>query len=286
MFSKLRSALQTDTDMMIHEIQVPLDPSQDPKSCTEWTTLDVPDDIIAALQQRNTIHFYQAQGTPFTIPPLSDSLHYTAAKGPHTMSILQGSYDASSCNDSTKQILTKISELHARSLDHPQLPSHITLSEMKAKLQVWPEATTTSPSGLHLGHYKALIKKLTPPLDSDKSTQDFYKEIKDKQQCMFEAHHKLVNYALQRGFSYHRWQTTSSLILRKDINDFRIHRHHVIHLFEADYNLFLTTKWRQLLLRAEMLSLLNAGQFGSRPHCNAHDPFFLEVFQRQLSMTT
>ena len=35
----------------------------------------------------------------------------------------------------------------------------ITEDDFRGKLQAWRETTTTSPSGLHLGHYKALFAK-------------------------------------------------------------------------------------------------------------------------------
>lgn len=286
MFLKLRTATQKTKDTTITQLKVPRDPTHDPKNCVDWITLDVPDEIIEALQHRNAQHFHQAHGSPFTIPPLSESLHYTSAKGRHTMDILGGFYDSSKLPPNTQHILERISQIYHKSLNHPQLPSQITLSEMVSKLKIWPEQTSTSPSGIHLGHYKALIKHLSPPIDSDKATKDRYQEIKNKQRQILEAHHQLLNYALQTGYSYNRWQTTSSSILRKDPNDFRIHRLRVIHIFEADYNLFLAIKWRQLLQRAEMLTLINSGQFGSRPNRNAHDPVFMEVFQRQISQTT
>jgi hypothetical protein len=38
---------------------------------------------------------------------------------------------------------------------HPTITEH----EYIGKLQLWKESTLTSPSGLHLGHYKALIAR-------------------------------------------------------------------------------------------------------------------------------
>ena len=50
-------------------IEVPQDPQVSPKECTEWITLDCPQEIEQALLERNRKHFGQAQGTPFTVPP-------------------------------------------------------------------------------------------------------------------------------------------------------------------------------------------------------------------------
>ena len=44
--------------------------------------------------------------------------------------------------------------------DHQSYPT-ITDKEFVGKLKVWKETTTTSPSGAHLGHHKALIALLS-----------------------------------------------------------------------------------------------------------------------------
>jgi len=123
MFSKLRSAVNPASDLSITQLQVPTDPNQDPKTCSEWTTIDIPEDIIRELQLRNIKHFRQAHGTPFTVSPLSDSLHYTAAKGRHTMDILQGSYNATQCDEPTQQILNELSHIYTKSLTNPSAPN-------------------------------------------------------------------------------------------------------------------------------------------------------------------
>jgi hypothetical protein len=43
----------------------------------------------------------------------------------------------------------------------------------------------------------------------------------------------------------------------------------VIHIYEADFNLLLAVKWHQLLHHADTKGLLNPGQFGGRPSCEA-----------------
>jgi hypothetical protein len=50
----------------------------------------------------------------------------------------------------------------------------------------------------------------------------------------------------------------------------RINKLRVIHLYEADYNLFLKIIWaRHLVWHAHDLNKLNAGQAGSRPGRNS-----------------
>jgi hypothetical protein len=38
----------------------------------------------------------------------------------------------------------------------------VTLAEWTRKMKSWKETTSTSPSGMHLGHHKTLIKQFLP----------------------------------------------------------------------------------------------------------------------------
>ena len=71
-------------------------------------------------------------------------------------------------------------------------------------------------------------------------------------------------------------------MLQKDPNNPRIHRLRIIHIYEADYNLLLATKWRQAMQHAEDNKLLNEGLYGSRPGRSAHDPALIEVLQNEI----
>ena len=118
------------------------------------------------------------------------------------------------------------------------------------KLRVWKESTTTSPSGVHLGHYKALISKhaYSYVQDDDEGVKDGVKltELRDElnhmQNAIRQLHLQLINYALERGYSFQRWQKVANSILFKEPNNIKIHRTRVIHLYEADYNLVLGLK--------------------------------------------
>ena len=101
-----------------------------------------------------------------------------------------------------------------------------------------------------------------------------------------DVHLTLLNYALQRGYSYVRWQQVSNAMLFKEENNIKIHRTRVIHIYEADYNLAIGMQWRSALYQSEDLRHLNTGQYGSRPNRNAHDPIFIEEFQFEISRAT
>jgi Reverse transcriptase (RNA-dependent DNA polymerase) len=103
------------------------------------------------------------------------------------------------------------------------------------------------------------------------------------QSCLLTLHVQMLNYALERGYSYERWHTVINTILFKDPDNVKIHRTRVIHIYEADYNLTLGIKWRMALYQAEAFRELNPGQYGSRPRRNAIDPVFLEEMQLKIA---
>ena len=286
---KIRRLRSPDIRQGITRVEIPAHPLDDPKSCTEWRIIDVPSEIVTHLQNRNRMHFGQAHGTPFTVPPLSNLLGFSG-EGEHAEDILtRGSCDYPDLDDNVKLLLDhlRISEEMAEQESYPT----ITEEEFIGKLKVWKETTTTSPSGVHLGHYKALIAphEYTHINDDDDCTEDGIKrtELRDElngmQKAIRELHLQVINYALERGYSYQRWQCVANTMLFKEKHNIRIHRTRVIHIYEADYNLMLGLKWRMALYQSEALQQLNAGQYGSRPRRNAIDPVMLEELQFEIS---
>lgn len=90
------------------------------------------------------------------------------------------------------------------------IPSYYpTMSDQEFcnKLSVWSERTTTSPSGMHLGHYKVLIARHTfsTDLPDDELTPKFKAQSDELDQQHVESqtlHLYLLNYALERGYLY------------------------------------------------------------------------------------
>jgi hypothetical protein len=67
-------------------------------------------------------------------------------------------------------------------------------------------------------------------------------------------------------------------MLEKDIGRPKLTRLGIVHLFEADFNLFLKMIWgSRLVKQAVKLDLLNAGQHGSVPGRAALNPITVGV---------
>jgi hypothetical protein len=72
MYRKLRFICRDSTEQSgLSYIEVPTNPSEDPKKCTDWTKINTPDKITQYLLEHNHKHFGQARGTPFTTFPLN-----------------------------------------------------------------------------------------------------------------------------------------------------------------------------------------------------------------------
>ena len=235
------------------------------------------------LQQRNRLHFGQVQGSPFTVPPLVNQLGL-CGDGSSSDDILNGEYIVHGLNEYTALLIQHLRQ----SAEMAAAETYPTISEEEyvGKLKVWKESTSTSPSGLHLGHYKALMARHHYSDVDDKQDPEVVAncdELNYMQTSLLRLHVQLLNYALERGYANTRWRTAHNTLLFKDPDNFRIHRTRVIHIYEADYNLMLGVKWRISLYQAEALRELNDGQFGSRRRRNALDPVFIEGLQFEIS---
>ena len=107
------------------------------------------------------------------------------------------------------------------------IPTDFTGDDIKKGILSWKESTSTSPSGRHLGHYKVLV-------------QD---------EMFLDCISKFMSIAIERGISIPRWQQAVNVMIEKDSGDPKINRLRIIHLFEADYNLFLKLQWGSRLVR-------------------------------------
>ena len=236
----------------------------------QWTTITIPQDIERLLLARNQHHFGQSEGTPFTKEPLKADIGYKA-DGCAVDLVLEGQITYETTHNATNLL---IKHLQAKTLT--ELSGEVTAADLRNKLKRWDEKTSTSPSGIHLGHYHCLWRR--PRIQDEEQCQ----QIIDMQNELLGAMTVLLNYAMKFGHSYERWTKIVNVMLQKDPGNPRIHRLRVIHIYEADYNMILAIKWRQATHFAEDNGLLNEGLYGSRPGRSAHDPAMLEVMQHEV----
>jgi hypothetical protein len=183
--AKLRF-ISRDSDQQsgLTRLEVPIDPLQDPKQCKEWTTVNTPEEITRYLLDSNRKHFGQAQGTPFTVSPLNLQVDFEASTQECKI-MLYGNYDSISLDEVTALVVQHFQLL----TECDALPSSITQKEMMDKYKFWPKSTTTSPSGRHLGHYRALLPGLQTETEKGQAVDSKCKDL-------VMMHHKMIDYAL------------------------------------------------------------------------------------------
>jgi len=106
-------------------------------------------------------HVSQAHGTPYTVPPLSDLLAFDGMT-PFGNAVFRGEPIPL---DLPLAAATRLLLQHQCTLLLPtETPEHPFEFDLLMKgFRKWPEKTTTSPSGHHLGIYKSLLKDTPPP---------------------------------------------------------------------------------------------------------------------------
>jgi hypothetical protein len=175
--------------------------------------------------------------------------------------MLDGNYDVAHLDRSVQLLIRHIKKMANAATD--SIKPSIQAADFIAKIKRWRESTSTSPSGLHLGHYKAMLARHSFSDLPDNNPQKL--SLQNMQEDLIELHVQMINYALERGYTYERWTRVVNAMLLKEPGNTKIHRTRVIHIYEADYNLAMGLKWRAAMYLAEDQKWLNPGQYGSRP---------------------
>jgi hypothetical protein len=121
---------------------------------------------------------------------------------------------------------TELSDLESLLLQHckktsplDSIDAEITEEQFVSRMKVWRESTTTSPSGVDLGHYKALINPHSLDLESEEG-----EVLETWRKKIISAHVSLINYAIRHRFTYERWKTIVNVMIQKEPGNNKIHR--------------------------------------------------------------
>ena len=104
MYQKLRYIWGIQKTGISH-LEVPQDSTNfDYKHCTEWITIDTPQDIESKLREHNQRHFGQAHGTFPTVPPFSEWIDWGASSHISEL-ILEGTFQPPEVDSLTSELL-------------------------------------------------------------------------------------------------------------------------------------------------------------------------------------
>jgi hypothetical protein len=110
----------------------------------------------------------------------------------------------------TQNILCTLARDQPKLFDNPS----ITPQDFKESYKVSKENTSSSPSGRHIGHYKAVVDDLV----------------------LADIHATMMSIPFQVRILPHRWKKVTDIMLEKSPGDSRCHRLQIIALFESDLN--------------------------------------------------
>jgi len=233
---------------------------------TTWQTItDIPTMENHLLQHSQT-HFSKAHGAPFTQEPLKSLLQYDGLT-PFGDDVFHGRPIPPDLN---LPPMTQLLLEHQKGQLQPnETPKHeLQFDDLMQGFKKWPERTSTSPSGRHLGIYKSLLKDFPPPTKKEdpKPPERTYGIT------MMQTIFNMLYMAVRHTHTYDRWKVIWNMFLEKDIGNPQINRLRTLHIIEADYNLLL--KWfgaHGFLAKSEYADRLTDAQGGGRKGRSAID---------------
>ena len=183
-----------------------------------WRVITVPVEIEFFLLKWNQLHFGQSEheATPFTTALMKKKFDWNTSTD-EVEAVLNGTYDTEEDAELTeimKLILTKCVGINPPKKSSPE----IMVAQLRGKIKVWREGTTTSPSGRHLGHYKRLFTVIDKSLEATER-----KELKEIQERIAGFYVATINYAISHNCSYKRWRQILNFMICKEQGNVNIH---------------------------------------------------------------
>lgn len=250
-----------------------------------FTRVSDRDKLEDSIIERNVRHFSQSytDGTPFAVHPL-DKVG-TSATGFKTHSTPDGDPVIFPTNSFVET--RAIHEILQEELKGAKIQCTITLEDLVDCIAHWRESTSTSPSGLHLGIWKALVTAYKNKNDefSDAKNEGEISTQK-KATLILEAYVTLLNSAIEKGFYLDRWLKIVNVMIYKKPGSIDIESLRVIHLFEADFNLVIGLIFgRRTIYQAIDNGWIPDSQV-ARPYSECTDGLLSKVLHMEIAHTT
>ena len=253
MWPKLRRYAKGQVRSSLSRVELPIRDQEG--EIIGWRSVSSKDSLFSELLKRNQAHFAQAKDTPFVNGIFGQELH-PFEQNSFSETILDGSVDLGKfdANEAIKACIKELSyasgEDGSKSVD-----ATITVEDFRSGFKIISEKLTSSPSGRHYGHYKAVLK--------------------DPQICSMYA--TMMSIPFELGLTLHRWEKVLQTMLEKTPGNPRIDKLRVIQIIEADLNMCLRIIFgRRLVQRAEQAGTIPSSQWGSRPNRSSTDCVFLK----------
>jgi hypothetical protein len=222
-YKKIGSVLEPNLSLVLVRVDIP-DPNAkgaelgsptDPKTWKgPWISVTNPEDIARNVCTINIKQYNQAVTTPFGSGPLAEVIGRNGDT-PTAKALLEGTLPATILSDLMPETVRILQTLAIPTEKISNVPGPIINDdEFISTFKVTNEATSSSPSGHHIGHYRAILKD---PL-------------------LVSLHTTMMSIPFQVGFAPDRWTRVTDIMLEKDVGTPRCHRLRILALFEGDFN--------------------------------------------------
>jgi hypothetical protein len=240
---------------------------ESPDGGEKFKRITIKEEMNEALLPHFRKHFRQAEPTPFNQEPLKSLIGYTA-ETEFCDKFREGTADIDGL-DVDDDVKIFLHTLAPGPDDPPKVSATLTREQLMTGFKIWPEKTSTSPEGRHLGLYKTWIfkkKEAQPKEEMPKNT-------------FFDILLRLIQIALLASVPLRRWTTVHNIFIRKDSDNIKINRLRVIHKLDAELNLirreFVT---RRIMKNMEKHNKMANEQYGGRSGRCAIDVVLLKEF--------
>ncbi len=245
-----------------------------PKEDGSFERVSKPKELIETLIARNIAHFNQAEGTAFTGRHIQHICANTFSAALQQLHELTGHGD-----EAFDAILDELLDLSTTQ----ECNGLISGAELMGKFKYWREATSTSPSGCHLGLYRSILKGDSPQI----GTPSLLQEEPNHGDIFFDCLAKIINICVRTGHILPRWKSVTNVMLEKIPGQPLLPKLRVINIFEADFNAWAGLIFsRRLIYHAERLHALGNEQGGSRQGRTCIDVYAMKFLSFQISETT
>jgi len=251
---------------------------KDPITNTATTILDC-EEMETTLLDYSRAHFATAQGSPFTVAPLANLLNYDGLTS-FGDKILHGRAHLQHLpfDDATRALLA-----HLKDKSDDETRQHpLVYEELQNGIKKWPEKTTTSPSGRHLGIYKSLQRHVVKKDDTRNPTNTPQEPITQGRDVLYLVF-DIMSLALRHTYTLNRWKTVWTIFIEKEIGNPDLQRLRCLMIFEADWQLLL--KWHSaygFLPKSETNHTITQVQGGGRKGRSAIDQATQQVVENEL----
>ena len=185
-------------------------------------------------------HFNQAEGTPFARGKWNDDLDILKDNS-KVEDILEGKYEG--IEDEEGEVKQWLEEMKRKKGVESTVPLRTDFSAFQGFIRKVPECKTSSPSGRHYGHYKALAEN----------------------EKLLRAVYVVLEIAIRRGIVLRRWKEVRQVLLLKDPPEVKINRFRNVTIVEADLMFIMKHVWAKGLGdKITEEKLLNESQYARR----------------------